>query len=384
MKNNIHLNIKGFIARLDDVKYFFGIFVTSIAFISAVLTILSVLKVDLVWIETNKRIAGYIIFIHCVTVGFISLYYRKIIAVCGDGGGHRIDGPDNDSILASELISSLKTALNAKKYLEVIRVGSALSKPFFSSGNYRARLSIGLLVEEAAAITNDEKTQMAELIDSIGWMSVELGDLDNGEKYIQHGLQYALKNDDKFYISKANRHLGAICRRRELFQDAEKYYDLSLKYADEVIDNEKKIEAIAATKYALALLYYHIKNNQKALASIDESVKKFADIKYIDKITMANTLKAQILFALDKIPEAKDLYRVSLNEAEKRTLRMEMVRCYIGLTRIYLKEKNYVKADEYLEKSDSMEKNIQSASELAEITFLRSQIPSDVGTAKKT
>lgn len=364
-----------FIRSLNDLVYFFGIVIASIGFVSAVAGLISALGVDLLQYKELKWLLIYLILVHCILAGFIALYFRQLIKFTDTTNIEEEIINETDSLLADELISSLKAALNSKKYLEVIRIGTALSKPFFVSGNYKAKLNIGLLVEEAAASINDEQIQMVELIDSIGWMYVELGDLERGEKNIRHGMQYAIRNDNQFYVSKSNRHLGAILRRKEDYQNAEWYYELSLEDAEKIKDDNKKAEAIAGTNYAQALLYFHTKQFQKALEFIDFSIGKFESINYHEKIIMAKTTKAQIFFALDKVSDSKDLFRTSLAEAEKRTLRLEMTRCFIGLTKIFVKEKDWKRAKEFLDKSDKIEKHIQTASEVAEINLLRTQIP---------
>ena len=372
--NKLQKIVKSF----GDISFFFGVFVGSVTFSSAVIALLDILKVDLQYFKDIKWVSVYLIFIHCILLSFIALYYRKLLGLGEEANLKEYLLEENDSILVSDLIASLKTALNSKKYLEVIRFGSALSKPFFASGNYRARLSVGILVEEAAAWINDEKTQMIELIDSIGWMYAELGDLENGENNIRHGLNYAEKLDDKFYISKAYRHIGALFRRKEDYKTAETNYSLSIEIAESIKDEGKRLLAIAGTNYAQSLLYYHTRDFKKALHFINLSIKKFDTIKNAEKVNMALTTKAQIYFSLDRIQESKDLFRTSLNEAERRTLRLEITRCCIGLTKIYIKEKDWKKAKEYLDKSDKVEKDIQTASEVAEIDILRTKLPKNV------
>lgn len=367
--------IGNFLRSLNDLQYFLGVLIAAISFVSTVVGLISTFGVDLLQFKELKWLLIYLILIHCILAAFIALYIRQLVKFADTTNIEEEIINETDSLLADDLISSLKSALDSKNYLEVIRIGTALSKPFFVSGNYKAKLSIGLLVEEAAASINDEHTQMVELIDSIGWMYVEVGDLEKGEKNIRHGMQYAIRNANHFYISKSYRHLGAISRRKEDYENAKNFYKLSLESAEQIQDSNKKAEAIAGANYAQALLHYHTKQFQTALEYIDLSITKFESINHYEKIIMAKTTKAQIFFALDKISESKDLFRTSLVEAEKRSLRLEITRCLIGLTKICIKTGDFKKAKEYLDKSDKVEKHIQTASEISEINILRTQIP---------
>lgn len=361
---------KRFLSSISDLVFFLSILVGTISLIWTVIEILEYFGIDLQFLKSGKGLSIYLIVIHGVLFGVAGVYLRMLL------GDHppSADREERESILADELIESLRTALNSKKYSEVIRIGSALGKPLFASGNYRTRLQIGLLVEEAAAATNDEHTQMVELIDSIGWMHVELGDMENGEKNILHGLEFARKLNDKFYISKANRHLGSICRRRGEYERALMLHNESLKLANQVTNAAKKAEALSATHYAMSILYYHKNDYNNSLSYADLALEGFTKLKRSDKIAMSLISKAQTCLALNKTVEAKDLFRKALNISEQNTLRLEMVRCYLGLARVFVKENNWTKAEECLDKSEEVERGVHSANEIAEISKLRSQI----------
>jgi tetratricopeptide (TPR) repeat protein len=368
------------ISLVPNILLFFTTVVGTITLFWTIIEILEYFKVDLQYFKNIKWVSIYLIFLHGIVFGFVALYYQALQKLSNRQNHIETDSIDenNDSILVNDLIHSLKKALDSKHYHEVIRIGSALSKPFFLSGNYKVRLNIGHLVEEAAAAINDEERQAIELIDSIGWMYVELGNLDEGEKHIKHGLQLAKERKNYFYVSKAYRHLGAICRRRKNYESAEIYYLQSLEEAEKITEGSKKIEAIAGTNYAQTLLYFHRGNFIKAEEIIELAIKKFEEIKYYEKVNMSLITKADILFAIEKIPEAKDLYRKVMHLSETSSQRLQMVSSYIGLAKVYIKENDWIKAIEYLEKSERVEKELESASELSEINELWEKIPSKV------
>ena len=55
-----------------------------------------------------------------------------------------------------------------------------------------------------------------------------------------------------------------------------------------------------------------------------------------------------------------------------------MVSSYIGLAKVYISETDWLKAVEYLEKAENIEKGLSSASEQLEINELWTKIPRKV------
>lgn len=370
---------KKFILALPELIFFFSIFLGSVGLIWTIIEILDRFKVDLTYFESLGKLSIYLITIHSILVGFVALYLKNIFFPYSDklkdSNLMVEDEKDIDAILVNDLAESLEKAIKLKNYDEVIRIGSALSKPFFISGNYKARLRIGLLVEEAAALIHNEKIQMIELVDSIGWMNVELGDIENGLKYITHGYKLAEKNKDFFYMSKCKRHFGAIHRRNKEYNLAITEYESSLTLANKIESESLRKEAIAGTNYAQAILYFSKDETSEALKYIDSSLTHFVDIDRPEKVIMAKITKAQILFSINNLQDAKDLFRVSLNESEKKTLRLETIRSLIGLTKIYFSENNITKAKECLNRAEVLKKEINSANEIKEINQLWTKLP---------
>ena len=370
---------KKFILALPELIFFFSVFLGSVGLIWTFIGILDRFKVDLTYFESLGKLSIYLIVVHSVLFGFIALYFKNLFFPLEDNLNSpdllQVNEKNSDAILINDLVESLENALKLKNFDEVIRIGSALSKPFFISGNYKARLRIGLLVEEAAASIHDEKIQMIELVDSIGWMYVELGDIANGIKYITHGYKLAEKNKDYFYLSKCKRHFGAIHRRNNEYNLAITEYENSLTFANMIENEILKKEAIAGTNYAQAILFFSKGETENALKYIDSSLSYFVAIDRPEKVIMADITKAQILFSVNKLQEAKDLFRISLTESEKKTLRLESIRSLIGLTKIYFSENNITKAKECLKRAEVFKKEINSANEIKEIEMLWTKLP---------
>lgn len=284
---------------------------------------------------------------------------------------------DDDDILINDLIVSLKKELDKSKYQEVITIGSILSNPLFTIGKYELRLDIGILVKKAAiaqyAILKDNKykeCEMIQLIDSIGWMKVELGKVNEGRTDIESGRKIAEKlnsNKGKFYEAKVYRHFGAIERRNHNWQKALDYNDISLEKANEITDDQLKTEAIAAAHYARAFVFKEQSNYENALDFLDKSIFEFEKLTDNDKKTMkvcmVSEAKARFLFYskqnennYDVISTAKRLFDETLSVAEHNSMRLEMIRCYIGLAEcnLHFTINNPIEAKQYIEKAKNV------------------------------
>jgi tetratricopeptide (TPR) repeat protein len=204
-------------------------------------------------------------------------------------------------------------------------------------------------------------------------MKVELGDV-NGRADIDKGrlIAESLNTDKgKFYEAKAYRHFGAIERRKRDWIEALNYNDKSLEKANEITDSQLKTEAIAAAHYARAFVFRGQNNYTSALEFLDKSITEFNKLTNGDKkrgkVCMANEAKARFLFYSKQnvsddyhtISTAKDLFLEALTVAEDNSLRLEMIRCYIGLAEIHLHTSMYdkKKAKEYIEKAKNVKIN---------------------------
>lgn len=376
---NKRRTIGNFLLRLNTFAYFFSIAFAALGLTWTVVEFLSFLEVDFSYLKENKTTAIYLWIVHSILVGFIALYVREAIRNAQKVSFHP-NSDKQDSILASDLIKSLKTALKNKNYLEVIRLGAVLSRPLFISGYYSTRAEIGSLVEEAAATINNKEQQMIALIDSVGWSNIELGNLDKAEKAIEHGQNIAKELNNVFYISKSYRHLGVIQRRKKQFKIAEIKYKEAMKFAEQLDDKTDKNESLGGINYALSNLYYLKKDYVRATDYIDESIKYFSLNKDEIRNNLSIIKKADIYFDEAKISESKDLYRQALNTAERISHRLHMMRSYLGLSKIYISESNWESAVEYLIKAKEIDVELNSVNEAQQISELVQKLPEEQKT----
>jgi len=360
----------------DNTKIFWSSFIATFLFCAAV-TGLFALRF-FIEIEDAFWWLMLITLLICIIIGLsawlLRLYRTRVI----------VEIPCDDDILISDLIESLKKQLAKNKYQEVINIGHILNKPLFTIGKYELRLEIGMLVNKAAVaqsarleadnaaqdrLDKCKEIEMIELIDSIGWMKIEMGD-SNGRADIERGrlIAMALKTDKgKFYEAKAYRHFGAIERRNHNWQKALEYNDKSLEITEKISDDQLKTEAIAAAHYARAFVFKGQNDYESALTFLEESISNFEKLTDNDKKTMklcmAKEAKARFLFYskqkendYETISTAKKLFEEALAVAEQNMLRLEMIRCYIGLAECELHPtiNNSAEAQRYIDKAKNV------------------------------
>lgn len=355
------------------------IILTSIISVSTIfwliLKLLVFFEFDLTIIKKLGFFGIYTLILHGLIIGILNIMYKNYLSSLNETPLDPIKSNESDSLLVNDLITSLSQAMKNKKFEEVIRIGTSLDRPLFLSGNYKARLEIGLLVEDASASIDNKMIQMKTLIDSIGWTYAELGEYKNGEKNIKHGLRISKNLNSHFYTAKALRHLGAISRRSKEYAKAKESFTESLAFAHKITNSEKKKESIAGVAYALASLHFYLEEYDKSIAYINNSIKYFSEIKDITRLTKSLTKKANICYANNDKEIAKDLFRSSLKIAQESGLRLVAVRSMIGLCKIYLEEEKWDKARKYVEMAQNLEKEIHSVSEMKEIKMLIEKIP---------
>lgn len=247
------------------------------------------------------------------------------------------------------LVESLEAALTDKRYWEVIRIGAALNRPLFESGDFATRVRIGRILEEAAALAGRKDYQIIALIDLMAWSLVERGQYEDAQKSLKHGIELARQEGDQFYVAKALRHLGVIERRLEHFVEALDYYGQSREVAESLEDCKQKSELIGGLDYAVASLHFYRGEYDRAMEVVDLAVQRFTDLRDGYRLNMSMVMKGDIQFKRGERDQACDTYRSVLEIANKNTEQLQIARCYLGLGDIYLAEFEWDRARRVLE-----------------------------------
>lgn len=254
--------------------------------------------------------------------------------------------------LYAAIPAMIRHALDRSDYREVIRLGDALSRPLFESGEFAVRLQVGRMTEEAAAHIGAREVQYRTLIDAIGWSLIELGDFIEAEAAICHGLGIAEDADDWFYVAKASRHIGAIARRRGDLDGAAERYDEARAAARKITKPSDAKAMEAGIMYALAHLQYTRRDFGRALKSVDETIALFTQLNDVYRQDMALVLKADIQLGLQKPEPAADTYRHVIQSSKLNRESVHYVRAVLGLAELHIERRRFDEAGRLLERLD--------------------------------
>lgn len=269
---------------------------------------------------------------------------------------------DSSIIESGKLLGSLESILNDqirkahkhKNYASVVRFGRALSRHLFVEGFYKLRYEIGELVEDAAAKIEDKKSQVAALIDDIGWTLVLLRSYEKATSYIKHGLQVAEAISEFYWIAKGYRHLGAIEVMLDHPRDAIKYLEKALDYADSITDTIEKKEMIAGIYFDMSILEHRLGNYDKANKYCVKSKQLRLEVGDETRICRIFALEGKIAEAKQNYALAKDTFRQGLLAAQKLNRKDEIIRNYLGLARVLKQEGKLSEAKECLVEANKL------------------------------
>ena len=167
--------------------------------------------------------------------------------------------------LPNALVDAVSQAYERRDYVEVIRLGQALSRPLWLSGEYRTRIAIGTMVEESAALSGRRDEQAMTLIDDLGWTYVVVQEYDLAIRNIKHGIELAAEAGDIYLATKGIRHLGNISIIQRNNQAAMNYLLEAKEMAANEPDITRKQDMTAGIHYALAELHIAQRNYEQAL-----------------------------------------------------------------------------------------------------------------------
>ena len=285
----------------------------------------------------------------------------------------RLADPAPKSMYAS-IVETLKAEFARGNYSDVIRVGEALSRPFFEAGAFSVRLEIGRMVEEAAARSSRKREQYAALIDSIGWSLVELGRYSEAERQIKHGLRLLEQQPDSFYEAKAHRHIGVIARREKRYDDARAEYEVAARHAQDIANEHDALTMTAGLKYALASLAFHERRLQDAAPEIDAAIASFRALDDEYRLNMALVLRGDVEFERGDLDDARDTFRHVLQNADRNKETLQYVRACLGLAGARAADCEWTEVREVLDLLNDLDLH-QYKAERDRLASLRAKLP---------
>jgi tetratricopeptide (TPR) repeat protein len=239
--------------------------------------------------------------------------------------------------LDNALIVEIEKAYNEKKWEEVIKIGSVLSRPLWITGKYHLRIQLGKFIENAAGYLNNPSVQASALIDDLGWTKYTLGEINEAQENIEHGIQIAIKSQEPFLAYKGFRHLSSIAVDLGHLMEAEKYLEEVKAFAYQLPEGNIKQEAIGGIHFTVGLLERKRKNWAKALVEYTIADEIYRALRDNERIAKVYQYKGEALFELGRFSESKDVYLEGYSVAQKESRKDSILQNLLGLSNISIK-----------------------------------------------
>lgn len=281
----------------------------------------------------NSHWIGLFIFLGlAILLSIASLLKQKVLIIRWNSSGSS-DGLDN-------CVAYLKNMYASNNFHHVIQMGHVICRRLFLEGKLRSRYEVGCIMEQSAEKIGDDKERCIALIDYIGWSLVlkkPQTDISKKEalQKIQHGIELAQNNGYHYWHAKGVRHLAAIDYINEDYGPAiEKLNDAS-EVASQIKNNEEKEDMQSSIYYDIALNYY---NNKDFPTALDwNKISRDFRLNNGEKAKLCGnySLEGKIYEAQGKLEKAKDLFNKGLMMASEVGRVDEIIRCNIGLARVF-------------------------------------------------
>lgn len=322
----------------DAVKELWNYAWEKITGISIIVTIATV-ATDFKYSKENPLIAFTIIIGVTIFLSLILFIHRLI----KNGVGAK-----PPLILSSELVSIVNTLYEEKKYLDVVRFGSTVSRFLWISGHNKERIAIGELVEDAASKESRIAEQVSALIDDIGWTYYIVGDNEKAITNISNGIEKAVDNGLFYFAAKGERHLSGISKHSNKITEFTQHLTNAETYTAKILDTSDKNEMEASLLLARAKYAYETDKLDEA----EQSAKKAMDIfkNDLDRIVKVHQLLGNIYVKQNKIQKAKDEFNKGY-ESCKDIRKDEFAKNAIGLAKIALSEGDVKSYTKYLQEA---------------------------------
>lgn len=257
--------------------------------------------------------------------------------------------------LCKALTEQFRKMLDLQDFQTILRIGLPLSRALWLEGQYRTRVIIGRIVEEAASREGKRDAQAQALIDDIGWTSVALGQLAEAEKCIRRGIEIAETSKLRYLAAKGYRHLGGIEIQRGRGQKALSWLELAAQAADQIEDPNTNMEMKAGIYYGRAEAYLRLDELENAEHSNLEAKSLFLKCEDRSRAVKTYAQLAKIRERQGRVLEARDLYGEGLRLSEEEDRRDEIIRNHLGLARVALVEGNRDEASRHVKIAKEME-----------------------------
>lgn len=255
------------------------------------------------------------------------------------------------------LENELKDLFDKKQFRKILRLRDSMSRYLWVEGSLRARIKLGEYAEEAALQLGDKKSQVAALIDDLGWTLVAAKEYVRAKSCIEHGQEISKKEGLIYWEAKAHRHLAGLYTIKKEHAKAYDELETSRPLAEQVDDTIKKLELIAGIEYAIAVTALDEKDLDKAEYHVNESDRLRRQAGDESRIIRCLSLKGKIALAKGNHVAAKDYFRKGLEDATTIGRRDEMIRNNLGLATVFRIESDSEKSNYHLKLAEDLKKD---------------------------
>ncbi len=207
-----------------------------------------------------------------------------------------------------------------------------------------------LLIEEQL----ESRHEMARTYSFISWCFLHQGNYSQSENYVIKSLNLMKQVGDKAGIAYAQNLYGTLKSSLKDYTSALLFYDSALQ-----IRRELKLTVYeASTLENIAYVYEARGDIQKSLAIHKQVLTIFNNTESRSRLTTSLNNIAEIKYKLGDVRESLVFIESSIENGLVLRLPVELKRAYLLAGKIYMKDGNYAKATEYLNKyiqiSDSL------------------------------
>jgi tetratricopeptide (TPR) repeat protein len=241
------------------------------------------------------------------------------------------------------IVELLTDLFSEGRHDEVSIIGYNLSRMLWVKGHWRARISVGYLLEKSAFFIKNNEAYLHALVDMVGWSSVVLGDFATGEKYFKRASKYAEDNSAVspvflFYQAKAYRHLGGAAYKVNRFAEAETWLSKAEDVAQRIDNREKKLELLAGIEYGRSEIFRRQLLYDQAELHTIESMRIYRELN--DELRAIKTIVQHGLIYLGRkeLPQAFSEFSKAKTLAELNRRKEQLSEAYFGLGQLYLEE----------------------------------------------
>jgi hypothetical protein len=279
--------------------------------------------------------------------------YEKVIDYTKDNINIRL----RPTSLSIAIRKETKLLLKTKKYHSIIRLRAALSRYFWLEGKLVERVFLGEAAEEAALHVGDFTSQVACLIDDIGWTKVVAKDYKGAKEAINHGLTKAVTLNQHYWVAKAHRHLSGIYALEKNESESIIEMNKAKKCAESIpVDSEKK-EVLAGIECA-NVMNYLVLGNFTSLPEMENSIELaqniYEELNDETRLIRLNALRGKMAFKQENLPKAKEFFITGLKKSEEIGRKDEMIRNLNGLSDVYKALNEQPRSDEYSKRARTL------------------------------